>query len=373
MALKNWESFDCFTTADLPNIYTAFGHVQLGGTMTATIVEGGGRNGDKCLRIIPGSHALKNLTHQIQGKSFSTGVSAGDTVVCHFAMKVNTFNESGFCYFAAIQSNAGVGDGLYNILLAINAAKQIVVGHSVSSTLSAGNFTGVSTTILAVGVWVHVAVKFKAHATTGTVEVQINGITEIGPLTSIDTSTSDTGVSALVLGATIPDTVIPSIDFDDVVICDTSGTTNNDFLGDQQVLQRKPVGNGNSSQLLGSDANSTDNYLLVDDDTDPDDDTTYNQSATTGDKDTYAYEDLPAEITTIKAVGVRTIGKKLTAAAKDVKAVARSSGTEADSGPLGFIDGAYTARRAVFEVDPNTSTAWTPTTYNAAEFGAKIA
>ena len=373
MTMKLTESFDWLETADLPGAYSAFGHVQPTGTMTATIQESGGRNGGKCLRIIPGSSGTSYLVYNLQGKSFPTGVAGGNTVVCHFAVKVNTFHDAGLNLpFAAIASDGGNGDSLYNLILFFNSAHQITIGYSSGGSLANTRFQGTSSTVVLTGVWVHVAIKFKSSNTVGTIEVQINGVTEIGPLSSKDTLDFDSGVSALVLGATIPSSTVPSLDFDDIIICDTTGSFNNDFLGDCILSILKPNGNGNTSNMVGSDANSTDNYLLVDDGPAPDDDTTYVESGTVGNKDTYTYENTPAGIATIKCVTVKTLAKKVTAGAQDLKAVARSNTTETDSGALGFTT-AYTARSAFYETDPDTAAAWGTTAFNAAEFGVKVA
>ena len=124
--------------------------------------------------------------------------------------------------------------------------------------------------------------------------------------------------------------------------------------------------------FVGSDANSTDNYLLVDDGAAPDEDTTYVESGTTGNKDTYAFTNTPSGITSVSAVVVRVLGKKTTAAAQDLKAVARSVATETDSAAIGLTT-AYTMRGAIYEIDPNTSAAWATAAVDAAEFGVKVA
>ena len=50
----------------------------------------------------------------------------------------------------------------------------------------------------------------------------------------------------------------------DVYVLNSLGSMNNNFLGDVAVRTLIPDGNGTSSQLTGSDGNTTDNYLLVD-------------------------------------------------------------------------------------------------------------
>jgi len=139
-----------------------------------------------------------------------------------------------------------------------------------------------------------------------------------------------------------------------------------------QVFTSAPNGNGNSSDFVGSDADSTDNYLLVDDAGAPDDDSTYVESSTPGDKDTYAFGNLPASAATVHAVGVKVIAKKIDVGAPDLIAVARSSTTEDDSPSLG-VGTTYIARQGIFEEDPNTSAAWAPAAVDAAEFGIKVA
>jgi len=369
VALKLVEGFDWLETADLPGAYSAFSDVQPVGTMTQTIQTG--RNGDKCLRIVPGTATNDETPNNIQGKSFSSGLAGGSTIIVGFAIKVNTFNESGFAVFAGILSASGTGDSQYNILLAINSSKQIVPGFRSGGAFTNFSGVGATSTVLVAGNWYYVELKFFSHNSTGTIEICINGVSELAA-TGKDTLLNDNGVTALVIGSTIPVTTVPSIDFDDLYIADTSGSVNNDFLGDVQVKQLIPTGNGNSSQFVGSDADSTDNYLLVDDDGVPDDDSTYVESPTTTNKDTYAYENLPAAVVTVKAVCVKVLGKKVDVGAADLKTVARSNGTEADSAAIGMTT-SYTAKAGIFEVDPDTSAAWLPAAVDAAEFGIKVA
>ena len=51
--------------------------------------------------------------------------------------------------------------------------------------------------------------------------------------------------------------------YDDVYICDTTGSVNNNFLGELTVEHLRPASD-DTAQFLGSDANSTDNWALVD-------------------------------------------------------------------------------------------------------------
>ena len=73
---------------------------------------------------------------------------------------------------------------------------------------------------------------------------------------------------------------------DDIAINDTNGSEDNSWCGDGRIIAIKPNGNGDQSDLTGSDSDSTDNYLLVDD-IPSDGDSTYVWSDTATDFDLY--------------------------------------------------------------------------------------
>lgn len=158
--------------------------------------------------------------------------------------------------------------------------------------------------------------------------------------------------------------------FDDVYALNTSGATNNDFLGDVRVLTLTPSGNGNSSQLTGSDGNSTDNYLLVDEK--PYSTADYVQSSTATQKDTYTLEDMPAGAVTVFAVQDVAIANKNDAGYRGIKHVVRRGGTDyaTTAKAIGVSAATYTNIR---ETDPSTSTAWVPANIDGMEAGVEIA
>jgi len=78
----------------------------------------------------------------------------------------------------------------------------------------------------------------------------------------------------------------------DVYITNGAGAAPyNGNLGDIVVDTLFPNGNGNYSDFLGSDADKVDNYLLVDENP-HDGDTTYVESGTDTDRDSYGFDDL---------------------------------------------------------------------------------
>lgn len=157
--------------------------------------------------------------------------------------------------------------------------------------------------------------------------------------------------------------------FDDIVICDASGSFNNDFLGANRVRYIIANGNGNYSDLTGSDSNSTDNYLLVDDNP-PDDDTTYVQSATSGHIDTYAHENTTSGQTNVRGVQISALARHTTSA-NTLRSLTRISSTDYE-GSNYTTASTYGYLLQVHEVSPATSSQWTTSEIDGAEFGVKI-
>jgi len=153
--------------------------------------------------------------------------------------------------------------------------------------------------------------------------------------------------------------------WDDLYLTDST-----DFLGDCRVECLIPSGNGNSSQWVGSDATSTDNYLLVDE-TSLDGDTTYVEADSVGDKDTYAMDDLETAAGTVYAVQTILAQRKTDAGSRQVAPVLRHSGTDYDGTSVSVGD-TYAFGIEIEEQNPGTSSAWSIADVNAIEFGAKV-
>jgi hypothetical protein len=212
----------------------------------------------------------------------------------------------------------------------------------------------------------YVELKALINDTTGTYEVRINGANVLSG-TGADTRNGATGV---ITGVSILFARNGQI-FDDFYICDSAGSVNNDFLGDRRVDVYFPNGNGNSSQMVGSDANSTDNYLLVDD-TNPNDDTDYVQSDVLNNKDTYTFQNMSHTPASISGVMTLANAKKDDAGSRSIAMVTRSGGTDYD-GSTQALSTSYIYYKQILETDPGTSSAWTQSGFNSAEFGPKVA
>ena len=155
---------------------------------------------------------------------------------------------------------------------------------------------------------------------------------------------------------------------DDLYVCNGAGTSNNDFLGDVAVYNLLPNGNGFYSQFVGSDADSTDNYLLVDEAGNPVT-TDYAGSPTDGNKDTYTFQDLPVSSGTVLGTQVGMYAAKSDTLAKSIRSVARLSGVDA-TGTDHTLQTSYDIHDDIYETKPGGG-AWTIADVNNTEFGAE--
>lgn len=253
-----------------------------------------------------------------------------------------------------------------HIAISLNSSGQIEIRRGAGGTLLA---TG--TAVLVANTYYHVEVKATIHDTTGSVQVRVNGT----PDASYSGDTRNAGTTGLLdrFAQVTPYGGSTGNGFaylDDFVLMDTSGAVNNDFKGDCRVEALFPNGNGNSSMLVGSDGNSTDNYALVDENP-PNSDTDYVESSTVGDKDTYAYSNITSTIGVVHGVQILPFAKKTDAGSRSIAAVARSAGVEAMSADLP-LTAAYQYLPAIVQSDPAVAGPWTIAAVNAAEFGVAV-
>jgi hypothetical protein len=214
--------------------------------------------------------------------------------------------------------------------------------------------------------WYHIEVEVKVHASTGTIKLRVNGATPSG---WSDQTNVNTGAAATVQYIKFSGNN-GIYNMDDLVIYDPTGGVNDTFpLGQLIVEELRANGNGNYSQLTGSDGNSTDNYLLVDEDTPSLSD--YNGSATAGNKDTYAMENL-VTITTVIGLEIRLHTFKSDTGTKQFRRVLRHSATDNNGADQALSVDPGAMYVEVFDTDPIAAGAWTPTNVNAMEVGFEV-
>jgi hypothetical protein len=201
---------------------------------------------------------------------------------------------------------------------------------------------------------------------TGNSQVRINEVSAItlnsGDFKSSGSASADRFAIA---GGTNTTVVI-----DDLYVFHDSVTGTPSWTGDARVTTLAPSGDGNYSAFVGSDSNSINNYLLVDD-AQPNDDTDYVQSSVAGDRDSYAITNLGTSPASVIAVQIAADVKKDDAGARTGKLFFRISGTDYDGSAFSPTT-SYTDQVHLRETSPATSSAWTESEINALEAGIKV-
>ncbi len=229
-----------------------------------------------------------------------------------------------------------------------------------------GNFStmlAASTLSMGITAWNYIEIKCTIADSGGLFEVRINETVYV-------TYTGDTKQSSTLNTASRIQFMGRSSDLalDDLYICDGTGSTNNNYLGDVRVDALKPVGAGFYADFSRSTGSA--NWDNVDDVT-PDGDATYNYSSTVGSKDTFDCANLVALTGSIKGLQANLIARKDEAGGRVLKAVQRIGGTDYESAPIG-LGMSYVVQRQIYDVSPATGVAYTETEINAAEFGYKV-
>jgi hypothetical protein len=251
-----------------------------------------------------------------------------------------------------------------------NTTSHEILQLTSSGTLNLQRAGGVNvgpTISINLNTWYYMEIKALLSDTVGTLEWRIDGST-IYSGTGLDTKGGGTKTvfdSVFFFSNHVSQAMI----IDDFYLCNGAGSTNNNFLGAIAVETIYPDNNGNSSQFVGSDANSVDNYLLVDEAAPNTSD--YVESATVGEKDTYSFANLTRTNGNVLAVQPTLYAQKSDAGARTARLVTRSSGTEATSDVKNLGIG-WGAHMYPYDQDPNGNINWTISSANAAEFGFQV-
>lgn len=288
-----------------------------------------------------------------------------------------SFYHATFIAGAAVYYGNIAGGTIFKFLSDAGATVHITIQRNSDSTISilrGATVLATSTThfLPADSAWRYIEAKVLLSDTVGTVDVYMNGDPDV-VLSYGPGDTKNGGTSTTFEQVTFGSDGSNSHFVDDVYLCNGAGGAPYDTrLGEVRCWPITPSGNGNSSMLVGSDSNSTDNYLLVDETPLNLNTADYVGSAVNDDKDTYVYSNLTPTTGTVVSVRVATQGSKTDGGAKSIKPVVRHGATEHD-GTAYPLATDTTRTQQVYETNPVTAVAWTISDVNNAEFGVKVA
>lgn len=274
----------------------------------------------------------------------------------------------------AFSASALPGSAVHIAALLDNGSQQCELRLNPDGTLSvtragAAVTNGTSVVALSAGAYYYIEwkVTIADSISAGSCKVRINGVDVITVATGQDLkATANAYATQVRIGnATVTNL---TADYDDLYVCDQSGSTNNDFLGDCRVDTQFPNADGATTNFVTS--SGTTHYTLVDEAAP--NSTDYVDSATVGDRDLYEFANLTALATSaVYGVQVSTAAWKDDAGSRSIAVTARSASTNVD-GATQALSTSQLYHSSIFETD-SASAAWTQSNVDAAQFGIKVA
>jgi hypothetical protein len=221
--------------------------------------------------------------------------------------------------------------------------------------------------------WHYVEFGAKIHGSTGWVEMRQDGITRM-QATGIDTDFGGSDQKIDRVGWSVL-TNSGNWWLDDVYILNEQGSIPalTTWLGDTRMYPLYPIGDGFYLMLVGSDADSIDNWMLVDEVGTPIT-SDYVFSATVGDKDTYEFSDLPVTVGTVRGIEIRVHASKSNTGTKQFRTIDRRAGADAfqPDHTLAALP-LWQTHHDILEQDPHAGPGdWTIPNINATEWGVEV-
>ena len=333
------------------------------------------------LLLLDGFDDLSSWTNVNMGISASAGRYNGLRAVTATSSSSITFtippaNESdtvtfGFAYYQATTITSSIAQ-----IMSDNASngpprlQHPCHRRDRGATRDRGTIIGTSSAgLITINNWYFIEIQATLHDTTGSFEVRVNG-NNVVSATAQDTKNA--GTKTVFDAVRLQYTGTNTVYIDDCYIMAGAG---DQFLGDIQVEVLYPNGNGTVNQWAGSDGNSTDNYLLVDDPTGTAANTVildYVSSTTTGQQDLYQLTNLVRTQGIIAGVCHAAFLTKSDSASKPVKLVNRGA-ADTKSANLEPTMGVFSNVHYVLTVNPETGLPFTVAEVNALQAGIEVA
>lgn len=263
-----------------------------------------------------------------------------------FAAGAGEIYFGGACYLTGYSATM-----MLNFFTAVGAgtALRVVANASGVISLLRGNTTVASSAAGAMptGQWVYIEVHLIPANTGGVFDLRVNGVSVVS--FSGDTTDGD----ALCWGFELRANVNPTY-WDDVVYNDASGTVNNSWPGQPRLIALRPAGAGLSTQMARGGLDLGANWRQARNDSH---DLAFVQSATVGQKDTYALEtaDLPAGAVITNVIA--QVRARVEAGSGTLKVTANSNGTESQ-GATETLGAGWKFYQHCMALNPADSLAW---------------
>jgi len=238
------------------------------------------------------------------------------------------------------------------------------LGYISLSSISVGNIQAYKgpSTLLATGTamitgstWYLIEIHYIPATSGGVFQVKVNGISDISY--SGNTTPGATTIDGIMVGC--DDSYWPPGYYDNVIVDDAA------WIGNTKIQAIKPTSAGNSTQWGPSSGSNWDCVNEM-----PANDNDYVSTNSNDFLDLYTFSDLTGSIEEIKCVQVqaRTV-KNGAPTPQNLQLAVRSGGTNyfSSSNVVPYVNPKSLFN--IWQLNPNTSAAWTVSEVNAAEFG----
>ncbi|MFS4460864.1 hypothetical protein [Bdellovibrio sp. HCB2-146] len=227
-------------------------------------------------------------------QEFVLSMPSKTEIIIGCGVYITTTNSFAYTIFCV----GGTGYSGQGIAFAMNPGAGTFSIHTSGGSGNPGTTLGTASGTYSHSTWYYAELRVKLGTTTGEAHLRINGVSVLS-LTNINTAAGSISSYGIIGRGT---STSISVYLDDLYICDTSGSTNNTFLGPISVYGLLPTGAGSSTQMDAVGAAS--NWQAVGDATA--DTATYVETTVTAEQDYYTFQSLPAGITSVFGVALRT-------------------------------------------------------------------
>lgn len=345
MALRDLSSFDHFATSDL----AARGFTTTGGV---TISASNGRNSTSSLRCAKSGFVDSAATLGVSGVS-------GATCIVGMAVKISSIPAATFPILT-------IRDGsTTHITVAVTSTGTIQV---IRGNTTGGTVLGTSVSTISSATYYFIETKVLINDSTGTYEVKVDGVSYVSGTGADTRNGANAGWSGIVLG--LFDWFANQtfdVDYDDLYVADGSGGVEDDFLGDHRIVGIV-ASSGNGTNTDWTPSTGSDRGAVVDEATPNTSD--YVLGPSSGLRDTYNFGAVGVS-GTVKALQTVRYTRAGAAGIRSVGPAFRIGGVNYD-GSGQVLGSDWTYHREIHRVSPATSSAWTISEIDGAEFGQKV-
>ncbi len=348
MALLWLDSFDGYGSTGAVTPTGALSRkYSTAGQITFTIVAG--RDGGYAIRIPYGLNTNRYF--------LTPPLTTDDTLIVSFAFKKSIHMQH---RHRLIQLFTGSAEGM-NITYE--------PGGGLAVWRDTSFLAATSDILIREGAWHYLQFKVVCdNAPNGSYELKLGDTTVLSE-TGIDTRVGGAYHDRVMFGVGYQNGTNYDYYVDDFSVCDSTGSENNDFLGNTKVVMINP--NGDDTANWGIVQPGPNHFEAVNDATEADDDTSYVEETTTNVTDLYDYEALPT-LGDIKGIQINTDCRESDVQGHSLITPVESNSTQYDDSSQSVGSTDYVTLVRVVETDPDTGNYWAEAGINAAKFGIKI-